>query len=142
MSRSPAKEADGNAHVCAGHGVCAHGKIEGVTTDPAEKATTATNLAGKTRSGQRDGRSSREGRSNGESGREGRCRCLESDRTPSDTLTVLLGRTVLFIVARWFVLGAREREMRFSAGSGRFERRNTLLSGVGLYVWCVTSGVS
>jgi hypothetical protein len=68
--------------------------------------------------------------------------CLESDRTPKDTLTVLLGRTVLLIVARWFVLGARERERRFSAGLGRFERRNTLLHGMGLYVWCVTSGVS
>jgi hypothetical protein len=37
-------------------------------------------------------------------------RCLESDRTPRDALAVLLGRTVLLIVARWFVLGARERE--------------------------------
>jgi hypothetical protein len=27
-----------------------------------------------------------------------------------DTLAVLLGRTVLLIVARWFVQGARERE--------------------------------
>jgi hypothetical protein len=35
-------------------------------------------------------------------------RCLVSDRTPGDTLVVLLGRTVLLIVARWFVLGARE----------------------------------
>jgi transcriptional regulator GlxA family with amidase domain len=57
---------------------------------------------------------------------------------------VLLGRTVLLIVARWFVLGARERErdMQFSAGSGRFERHNTLLPRVALYVWSVTSGVS
>jgi hypothetical protein len=38
------------------------------------------------------------------------CRCLVSDRTPKDTLVVLLGRTVLLIVARWFVLGARERK--------------------------------
>jgi hypothetical protein len=37
------------------------------------------------------------------------CRCLVSDRTPGDTRMVLLGRTVLLIVARWFVLGARER---------------------------------
>jgi hypothetical protein len=35
-------------------------------------------------------------------------RCLVSDRTPGDTLVVLLGRTVLLIVARWFVLEARE----------------------------------
>jgi hypothetical protein len=55
---------------------------------------------------------------------------------------VLLGRTVLLIVARWFMLGARERERRLSVGLGRFERRNTLLPGMGLYVWCVTSGVS
>jgi hypothetical protein len=41
------------------------------------------------------------------------CRCLESDHTPRDTLAVLLGRTVLLIVARWFVLGARERETIF-----------------------------
>jgi hypothetical protein len=32
--------------------------------------------------------------------------------------------------------------VRFSIGSGRFERRNTLLSGVALYVWCVTSAIS
>jgi hypothetical protein len=30
----------------------------------------------------------------------GICRCLLSDRTPRDTLMVLLGRTVLLIVAR------------------------------------------
>ena len=40
----------------------------------------------------------------------GTCRCLVSDRTPRDTLAVLLGRTMLLIVARWFMLGARERE--------------------------------
>jgi hypothetical protein len=33
-----------------------------------------------------------------------------SDRAPRDTLAVLLGRTVLLIVARWFMLGARKRE--------------------------------
>jgi hypothetical protein len=38
------------------------------------------------------------------------CWCLVSDRTPRDTLVVLLGRTVLLIVVQWFVLGARERE--------------------------------
>jgi hypothetical protein len=52
---------------------------------------------------------------------------------------VLLGRTVLLIVARWFMPEAREREKvgQFSAGSGRFERRNTLLPRVALYVWCL-----
>jgi hypothetical protein len=38
------------------------------------------------------------------------CRCLVSNRTPGDTLVVLLGRTVLLVVARWFVPGAQERE--------------------------------
>jgi hypothetical protein len=33
-----------------------------------------------------------------------------SDRTPRVTLAVLLGRTVLLIVAQWFMLGAREKE--------------------------------
>jgi hypothetical protein len=32
--------------------------------------------------------------------------------------------------------------MRFSAGSDRFERRNTLLPWVDLYMYCVTNGVS
>jgi hypothetical protein len=35
-------------------------------------------------------------------------RCLVSDRTPGGTLVVLLGRTVLLIVARWFVPEAQE----------------------------------
>jgi hypothetical protein len=35
-----------------------------------------------------------------------RCRCLVSDRTPRVTLAVLLGRTMLLIVAQWFMLGA------------------------------------
>jgi hypothetical protein len=60
-SRSPAREADGNARVCADHGVRARGRIEGKTTDPAGKATTATDPAGKTRSSQRDDGSSRKG---------------------------------------------------------------------------------
>jgi hypothetical protein len=64
-----------------------------------------------------------------------------SDRTPGGILVVLLGRTVSLIVARWFVPGLREKERkrvrRFSTGSVRFERRNTLLPGVALYVWCV-----
>jgi hypothetical protein len=38
------------------------------------------------------------------------CRCLVSDRTPWGTLVVLLGRTVLLIVARWFMPEAQERE--------------------------------
>jgi hypothetical protein len=41
---------------------------------------------------------------------------------------------VLLTVTQWFVLDARERDMQFSAGSGRLERRNTLLPGVDLYV--------
>jgi hypothetical protein len=41
---------------------------------------------------------------------------------------------VLLIVTQWFVLDARERERRFSAGSGRLKRRNTLLPEVYLYV--------
>jgi hypothetical protein len=48
---------------------------------------------------------------------------------------------MLLTVAQWFVLDARERDMRFCAGSGRLERRNTLLPGVDLYV-VVTSEVS
>jgi hypothetical protein len=47
---------------------------------------------------------------------------------------VLLGRTVLLIVTQWFMLDARERDRRFSAGLGRLERRNTLLPRVDLYV--------
>jgi hypothetical protein len=35
----------------------------------------------------------------------------------------------------------REREKRISAGSGRFEERNTLLPGVVWYVGDITSGV-
>jgi hypothetical protein len=38
---------------------------------------------------------------------------------------------VLPTVARWFVLDARETG-QFYIGSGRLERRNTLLSGVDL----------
>jgi hypothetical protein len=67
------------------------------------------------------------------------CRCLVSDRTPWGTLVVLLGRTVLLIVARWFMPEAQERERvgRFSTGLGCFERPNTLLPGVALYAWYV-----
>jgi hypothetical protein len=45
MSRSPAREADGSARGCAGHGGRACGRMEGVTADPAGKATTSTDLA-------------------------------------------------------------------------------------------------
>jgi hypothetical protein len=62
------------------------------------------------------------------------CRCLESDRTPRVTPCGAFGRTVLLTVTQWFVLDARERDRRFSAGSGRLERCNTLLPRVDLYV--------
>jgi hypothetical protein len=71
-----------------------------------------------------------------------RCRCLVSDRTPRVTLAVLLGGTVLLIVAQWFVLGARERE------TGDFLQVRAAWRGIISYVlgwicmWCVTSGVS
>jgi hypothetical protein len=72
------------------------------------------------------------------------CRCLEPDRTPRVTLAVLLVRTVLLIVNQWFVLVARERERRFSAGLGRLKGPNTLLPGVDLYVvsykWYLLNG--
>jgi hypothetical protein len=58
------------------------------------------------------------------------------------TLVVLLGRTVSRIVTRWFVLGhERERDKRISAGSGRFEERNTLFLRMTLYMSGVTGGV-
>jgi hypothetical protein len=76
-SRSPAREADSNARIRAGHGGRACGRIEGVTMDPSRKATVATDPAGKTRSGQRDNGSSREGCDNGESNQEG----CDSDRS-------------------------------------------------------------
>jgi hypothetical protein len=41
-------EAGGSARVYTGHGGRAHGRIEGVTVDPAGKATTATDPAWKT----------------------------------------------------------------------------------------------
>jgi hypothetical protein len=47
-STSPAREADGSARVCAGHGVRARGRKDGESVDPAGKATTATNPAMKT----------------------------------------------------------------------------------------------
>jgi hypothetical protein len=65
-SRSPAREADSSARVCASQGVRARDRIEGGMADLAGKATTATDPAGKTRSSQRDGGSSREGRGNGD----------------------------------------------------------------------------
>jgi hypothetical protein len=41
---------------------------------------------------------------------------------------------VLLTIAQWFVLDERERDRQFSTGSGRLERRNTLLPSVDLYV--------
>jgi hypothetical protein len=38
------------------------------------------------------------------------CRCLVSDRTPGDTLVMLLGRMVSLIVTQWFVPNARKSE--------------------------------
>jgi hypothetical protein len=38
------------------------------------------------------------------------------------------------IVTQWFMLDARERDKRFSTGSGHLEKRNTLLPWVDLYV--------
>jgi hypothetical protein len=60
--------------------------------------------------------------------------CLRPNTHPGLPLAVLLGRTVLSTVAQWFVLDAREMDRQFSTGSGRLERRNTLLPGVDLYV--------
>jgi hypothetical protein len=55
---------------------------------------------------------------------------------------VLLGRTVSWILTRWFALGhKRERGKRISVGLGRFEERNTLLPAMALYVSGVTGGV-
>jgi hypothetical protein len=59
---------------------------------------------------------------------------------------VLLGRTVSWIVTRWFVPGARERESRVSFSRfGLPEEHNTLLPGMTLYVGgvynrCLPSG--
>jgi hypothetical protein len=46
-SRSPVREAGGTARICAGHGGCARGRIEGVTADPVRKAMATMDLAGK-----------------------------------------------------------------------------------------------
>jgi glycine betaine/choline ABC-type transport system substrate-binding protein len=55
---------------------------------------------------------------------------------------VLLGRTMLWIVTRWFALEhEREREKRISAGSSRFEEHNILLPMMALYVKSGTCGV-
>jgi hypothetical protein len=43
------------------------------------------------------------------------CGCFVSDRTPGGTLVVLLGRTVSWIITRWFTLRhERERQVDFS----------------------------
>jgi hypothetical protein len=53
---------------------------------------------------------------------------------------------VSWIVTQWFMPGARERESRASFSRfGPLEERNTLLSGMTLYVggiykWCLLSG--
>jgi hypothetical protein len=47
-SRSPAREVGDTVRVCASQGGCAHGRIEGVSTDPAGKATTTTDPTMKT----------------------------------------------------------------------------------------------
>jgi hypothetical protein len=59
---------------------------------------------------------------------------------------LLLGRTVSWIVTRWIMSWARERESRASFSKfGLLEERNTLLPGMTLYVgaiykWCLPSG--
>jgi hypothetical protein len=70
----------------------------------------------------------------------GRCRCLVFDRTLGDTLAVLLGRTVLLIVAQWFVQvhkKVRERER------GDFLQVRATLRGVIRYFlgWLCMCGV-
>jgi hypothetical protein len=69
------------------------------------------------------------------------CQCFVSNHTPEGTLVVLLDRTVSWIVTRWFALGhERESDKQISAGSSRFEERNTLLPGMALYTSGVTGG--
>jgi hypothetical protein len=59
---------------------------------------------------------------------------------------VLLDRTMSWIVTRWFMPGARERDSQASFSRfGPLEERNTLLPGVtlyegGVYKWCLTNG--
>jgi hypothetical protein len=62
-----------------------------------------------------------------------------SNRTPGDTLVVLLGRTVLLIVAQWFVIGARERDTE----TGDFLQVRAALRGVIPYFlgWLCMRGV-
>jgi hypothetical protein len=56
-----------------------------------------------------------------------------------------LGNTGV-LQTRWFMPGhEKERVKRFSTGLGRFEKHNTLLPGMALYVrgvykWCLPSG--
>jgi hypothetical protein len=47
-----------------------------------------------------------------------------------DTLVVLLGRMVLLIVTRWFVLGARERERERERETSGFLHVRAALRGV------------
>jgi hypothetical protein len=70
------------------------------------------------------------------------CQCFVSDRAPGVPVMVLLGRMVSRIVTRWFALGhEREQDKWISAGSGRFEERNTLLPRVALYMNDITGDV-
>jgi hypothetical protein len=69
------------------------------------------------------------------------CWCLVSDRTPRDTVVVLLGRTVLLIVARWFVPGARESKREREIGD--FLQVQAALRGIITYFlgWLYMCGV-
>jgi hypothetical protein len=58
---SPAREAADSTRIYAGHGGRVRDRTEGVTRDPGVKATTTTDPTRKTRSSQRDDRSSHEG---------------------------------------------------------------------------------
>jgi hypothetical protein len=64
----------------------------------------------------------------------GPCRCLEADRAPGVTPRGAFGYDGV-VDCNSIVRARRTRDSRrFSTGSGRFEMRNTLLSGVDLYV--------
>jgi hypothetical protein len=119
---APPEEADGSARVCAGHGVRARSRIEGVTTDPAGKATTATDPDGKARSGQRDGRSSREGCSNIESDRK-----AAAATDPTKAMKGWLAERVQPGLAGG-VDGSGERSAKGEAGCRR-EKGSGLLAG-------------
>jgi hypothetical protein len=71
----------------------------------------------------------------------GRCRCLGPDRAPRLPLEVLLGRTVLLTVARWFVLGARETIDNFLQIQAAW-RGVIPYFLVWIFMWWVTGGFS